>query len=227
MIEPQPMIFIVDDDPSIRTFLNRLIGSIGYRAKVFASGEGLLLGPRPDFPACIILDVQMPGLSGLDLQRELARIEPQLPIIFVTGHGDIPMSVQAMKAGAVGFFTKPFRNQDLLDAIREGIARDRESLRLKKELDGLVGHYNALTTREKEVFALVITGWLNKQIAGYLGTSERTVKAHRAQVMQKMHAESLADLVRMSDRLGVAPLEPHGAAGPAARYDMILSPRNM
>jgi FixJ family two-component response regulator len=227
MIEPQPLIFIVDDDPSIRTFLNRLIGSLGYRAKVFASGEELLLGPRPDCPACIILDVQMPGLSGLDLQRELARIEPQLPIIFVTGHGDIPMSVQAMKAGAVGFFTKPFRNQDLLDAIREGIARDRESLRLKKELDELVGHYNALTTREKEVFALVITGWLNKQIAGYLGTSERTVKAHRAQVMQKMHAESLADLVRMSDRLGVAPLEAHGAAGPATRYDMILSLRNM
>jgi FixJ family two-component response regulator len=167
----------------------------------------------------------MPGLSGLDLQRELARIEPPLPIIFVTGHGDIPMSVQAMKAGALGFFTKPFRNQDLLDAINEGIARDRESLRFKKELDELMGHYNALTVREKEVFALVVTGLLNKQIAGHLGTSERTVKAHRAQVMQKMHAESLADLVRMSDRLGVVPVA-HGAGGPLTRPDQVVSWRH-
>jgi FixJ family two-component response regulator len=225
MVESQPIIFIVDDDPSIRSFLNRLIGSLGYRAKVFASGEELLGGPRPDCPACIILDVQMPGLSGLDLQRELAGIEPQLPIIFVTGHGDIPMSVQAMKAGAVGFFTKPFRNQDLLDAIHEGIARDRESLRLKRERDELMGRYNALTIREKEVFALVITGLLNKQIAGQLGTSERTVKAHRAQVMQKMRAESLADLVRMSDRLGIAPLAP-GGGGPPTRYDHVASWRH-
>jgi FixJ family two-component response regulator len=227
MIEPQSIVFIIDDDPSIRSFLNRLIGSLGYKAELFASGEEFLRGARPDSPACIILDVQMPGLSGLDLQRELARCEPQLPIVFITGHGDIPMSVQAMKAGAVGFFTKPFRNQDLLDAIREGIGRDREAIRLKNEFSELRCRYGVLTIREKEVFALVITGWLNKQIAGHLGTSERTVKAHRAQVMQKMRAESLADLVRMSDRLGVAPLESPGVAGPGTRYDSVVSWRHV
>jgi len=146
----------------------------------------------------------MPGLSGLDLQRELAQADLQIPIVFMTGHGDIPMSVQAMKAGAVGFLTKPFRNQDLLDAVREGINLDNEARQRRAEVADLRRRYESLTAREREVIALVVTGLLNKQIAGELGTSERTVKAHRSQVMQKMQADSVADLVRMADRLGIA-----------------------
>jgi len=181
------------------------VGTIGLKAVLFASAEEFLAAPMPDGPACLVLDVQMPGLSGLDLQRQLIQGSRALPIIFTTGHGDIPMTVEAMKAGAVGFFSKPFRNQDMIDAIKEGIARDRETQKHLAELTELQVRYQSLTAREREVFALVTSGSLNKQIAQQLGTSERTIKAHRAQVVQKMQADSVADLVRMADRLGVAP----------------------
>jgi FixJ family two-component response regulator len=203
MTEKSPVVIIVDDDPSVRTFLERLVGTTGLKALAFASAEEFLVAKLPDVPACLVLDVQMPGLSGLDLQRELTRGRRALPIVFMTGHGDIPMTVEAMKAGAVGFLTKPFRNQDLIDAVKEGIARDREARKVIDEIAELQARYESLTAREREVFALVTSGALNKQIAHQLGTSERTIKAHRAQVVLKMQADSVADLVRMADRLGV------------------------
>jgi FixJ family two-component response regulator len=203
MTEKPPLVIIVDDDDSFRTFLTRLIGTVGLKTLVFASAEEFLQASAPDGPACLVLDVQMPGLSGLDLQRELMRGGRPLPIVFITGHGDIPMTVEAMKAGAVGFLAKPFRNQDLIDAVKEGIARDREARKQRDEVADLRARYESLTAREREVFALVTRGSLNKQIAQQLGTSERTIKAHRAQVVQKMQADSVADLVRMADKLGV------------------------
>jgi len=203
MTEKPPVVIVVDDDLSFRNFLSRLVGTIGLKAVLFASAEEFLAAPRPEGPACLVLDVQMPGLSGLDLQRQLTEGSRSLPIIFTTGHGDIPMTVEAMKRGAVGFFPKPFRNQDMLDAIKEGIARDREARKQFAEILELRSRYQSLTAREREVFALVTTGSLNKQIAQQLGTSERTIKAHRAQVVQKMQADSVADLVRMADRLGI------------------------
>lgn len=203
MTEAPPTVFVVDDDPSMRTYLRRLFESVSLRVVVFSSAEEFLRSTRPDAPSCLVLDVQMPGLSGLDLQRELARADLLIPIIFVTGHGDIPMSVQAMKAGAVEFLTKPFRNQELLDAVREAHARDRVARRRGAEAAELRARYERLTPREREVFALVVAGFLNKQVAAQLGASERTVKAHRAQVVQKMEADSLADLVRMAEKLGV------------------------
>jgi FixJ family two-component response regulator len=204
MTEKPAIVIIVDDDPSLRTMLGRLLGTIGLKSTAFASPEEFLRSPPPDGPACLILDVQMPGLSGLDLQRELAKSGHQLPIVFMTGHGDIPMTVQAMKAGAVAFLTKPFRNQEMLDAVHEGINIDREARQRREELSELKRRYDCLTAREREVFALVAAGLLNKQIALQLGTTERTVKAHRGQVVLKMQADSVADLVRMADRLGVA-----------------------
>jgi FixJ family two-component response regulator len=198
-----PVVIIVDDDPSFRTFLARLVGTVGLKTIAFASAEEFLDATLPNVPACLVLDVQMPGLSGLDLQRELSRRNRTLPIVFMTGHGDIPMTVEAMKAGAVGFLTKPFRNQDLIDAVKEGIARDRETRKVLDEVAAIQARYDSLTAREREVFALVTSGALNKQIAHQLGTSERTIKAHRAQVVLKMQADSVADLVRMADRLGV------------------------
>ena len=204
MTEKPAVVIVVDDDASFRNFLSRLVSTIGLKAVLFASAEDFLAAPPPDGPACLVLDVQMPGLSGLDLQRQLTQGSRSLPIVFTTGHGDIPMTVEAMKAGAVGFLAKPFRNQDMIDAIKEGIARDREMRKQFDELSGLQARYQSLTAREREVFALVASGSLNKQIAQQLGTSERTIKAHRAQVVQKMKAESVADLVRMADRLGVA-----------------------
>ena len=203
MTDKPPVIIIVDDDESFRGFLVRLVGTVGFKTIQFASAEAFLAPPEPDGPACLVLDVQMPGLSGLDLQRRLTQRRHALPIVFMTGHGDIPMTVEAMKAGAVGFLPKPFRNQDLIDAIKEGLNRDREAREKFAEAEELHKRYDSLTAREKEVFALVTTGALNKQIALQLGTSERTVKAHRAQVVIKMEAESVADLVRMADRLGV------------------------
>ncbi len=203
MTEKPPVIIIVDDDSSFRSFLVRLVGTVGLKTIQFASAEEFLAAPEPDGPACLVLDVQMPGLSGLDLQRKLSQRQHALPIVFMTGHGDIPMTVEAMKAGAVGFLPKPFRNQDLIDAIKEGLNRDREAREKFAESQDLQKRYDSLTAREKEVFALVTTGALNKQIAHQLGTSERTVKAHRAQVVIKMQADSVADLVRMADRLGV------------------------
>lgn len=205
MTEKPPVVLIVDDDPSFRTFLTRLVDTVGLKSIPFASAEEFLKARMPDGPACLVLDVQMPGLSGLDLQRELGRGRHPLPIVFITGHGDIPMTVEAMKAGAVGFLAKPFRNQDLIDAVKEGIARDREMRKHREELADLRRRYESLTAREREVFALVTSGSLNKQIAHQLGTSERTIKAHRAQVVEKMQADSVADLVRMADRLGVVP----------------------
>jgi FixJ family two-component response regulator len=203
MSEASPIVFIVDDDPSMRSFLARLINSVNLRCETYGSADEFLRGARPDAPSCLVLDVQMPGLSGLDLQREMTRADLHLPIIFITAHGDIPMSVQAMKAGAVEFLTKPFRNQDLLDAVHEAIRRDRAAREQRTRIAGLRARYEQLTPREREVCALVIAGLLNKQIAVKLGTSERTVKAHRGQVMQKMGAASLADLIRMGERLGI------------------------
>jgi len=203
-MEQPPVVIVVDDDASFRTFLVRLVGSIGLKTIAYASAEEFLAASQPDAPTCLVLDVQMPGLSGLDLQRELASGGRRaLPIVFMTGHGDIPMTVEAMKAGAVGFLAKPCRNQDLIDAVKEGLNRDREARKKFSEVTELRKRYESLTAREREVFALVTSGSLNKQIAQQLGTSERTIKAHRAQVVLKMHADSVADLVRMADRLGV------------------------
>jgi FixJ family two-component response regulator len=204
MTEVAPVVIIVDDDQSFRTFLSRLVSTIGLKAILYASAEEFLAARPPDGPACLVLDVQMPGLSGLDLQRELVRTGHRLPIVFITGHGDIPMTVEAMKAGAVGFLTKPLRNQDLLDAVKEGISIDREARQRGNEIAELRTRYESLTAREREVFALVVTGSLNKQIALQLGTTERTVKAHRGQMVQKMQADSVAELVRMADKLGIS-----------------------
>jgi FixJ family two-component response regulator len=202
----EPIVFAVDDDGSMREALSRLFRSIGMRARMFSSAEEFLRFERPDAPACLVLDVRLPGLSGLELQRELA--EAAMPIIFITGHGDIPISVQAMKAGAVEFLTKPFRDQVLLDAIQQAIRRDRANRKQRAQIAEQRALYDLLTQREREVLALVVAGLLNKQIAAQLGTTEFTVKIHRKAVMQKMQASSLADLVRMGAKLGVpAPKE--------------------
>ena len=207
MKEEKPIVIIVDDDSSMRTMIARLLDSVGLKSISFTAPEEFLRTSPPDDPACVVLDVQMPGLSGLDLQRELAKAEHQLPIVFMTGHGDIPMTVQAMKEGAVAFLTKPFRNQDLIDAVRQALNVDREARKQRDQLASLRKRYESLTAREREVFALVATGLLNKQIALQLGTTERTVKAHRGVMVQKMEADSVADLVRMADKLGIGPTE--------------------
>jgi len=207
MKEEKPIVIIVDDDSAMRTMIARLLDSVGLKSISFSAPEEFLRTSPPDDPACVVLDVQMPGLSGLDLQRELAKAEHQLPIVFMTGHGDIPMTVQAMKEGAVAFLTKPFRNQDLIDAVRQALNVDREARKQRDQLASLRKRYESLTAREREVFALVATGLLNKQIALQLGTTERTVKAHRGVMVQKMEADSVADLVRMADKLGVGPTE--------------------
>ena len=204
MTEPEPIVFVVDDDRSVRTSTERLVRSAGFEVKSFGSAAEFLENPRPERPACLVLDVRMPGQSGLDLQRELTGSGIEIPIIFMTGHGDIPMTVRAMKAGAVEFLTKPYRRSDLLAAIRAAIDRDREVRRERLEAAALRQRYEQLTPREREVMALVVTGLLNKQIAGELATTERTIKFHRAHIMEKMAAGSVAELVRMAGHLGIA-----------------------
>ena len=204
MTEAEPIVFVVDDDPSVRTSTERLIRSAGFKVKTFGSAKEFLESFRPEGPACLVLDVRLPGQSGLDLQRELTGSGVQIPIIFMTGHGDIPMSVRAMKGGAVEFLTKPYRKNQLLDAIRTAIERDRTSRRERLEAGSLRHRYEQLTPRERQVMGLVVAGLPNKQIASELATSERTIKFHRAHIMQKMEAESLAELVRIAGQLDIA-----------------------
>jgi FixJ family two-component response regulator len=204
MTDPDPIVFIVDDDLSVRRSTERLIQSAGLKVQTFTSAKDFLQNARFEGPACLVLDVRMPGLSGMDLQRELTQAGTHIPIIFITGHGDIPMSVRAMKAGAVEFLTKPFRSRSLLDAVNAAIERDRSAHKERSETGELRQRYEQLTPREREVMALVVAGQLNKQAASELATTERTIKFHRAHIMQKMGVESLADLVRMAEKLGVS-----------------------
>ena len=208
MPDVTPIVFVVDDDISVRESLELLIKSAGWQPETFASGQDFLAQPRASVPCCLLLDMTLPGLNGLELQRQLAE-RTEMPIIFITGHGDVPTSVQAMKAGAVEFLTKPFNDEVLLDAIRGSIERSRLALRLHAEARALKARYDSLTSREREVMALVVSGLLNKQVGAQLGISEITVKAHRGQVMRKMKADSLPDLVTMAARLGLTSAPSH------------------
>ena len=201
MTDPDPIVFVVDDDASVRDAVKKLIASVGLRVETFESAREFLSHQRPEAPGCLVLDVRLPDLGGLEFQRALAEANIHIPIIFITGHADVPMTVRAMKAGAVEFLTKPFRGQELLGAIQEAIAKDRVAWSQRAQMKELRARYDSLTVREKEVLRLVVSGLLNKQIGAELGTSELTIKTHRGHVMQKMGAESLADLVRMSERL--------------------------
>ena len=199
----EKQVFIIDDDAAIRSSLSSLLRSVGLQATTFSSAAEFLSSNKPDVPSCLVLDVRLPGIGGIEFQAELAKANIRLPIIFITGHGDIPMTVRAMKGGAVEFLTKPFRDQDLLDAVRVGLDRDGERREREQARSGVVGAYETLTSREKEVFSLVTSGLMNKQIAAKLGVSEITVKVHRGNAMRKMGVRSLAALVRMADLLGI------------------------
>jgi RNA polymerase sigma factor (sigma-70 family) len=201
MNEPAPIVFVVDDDPSVRRAIKRLVGAEGFQVELFASPQEFLQDRRPDVPSCLVLDIRLPGISGLDFQQELAKADIPIPIIFVTGHGNIPMTVRAMKSGAVEFLTKPFHDQDLLDAIHLALAKDRVRRQQEAEIAVLRERFESLTPREREVIAMVVSGMLNKQIAAEIGAAENTVKVHRSRAMEKMQAESLADLVKMMERL--------------------------
>jgi FixJ family two-component response regulator len=206
MVDPNPTVLIIDDDPEFRDSVGRLLRTVGLDARQFSSvSEFFSADPTPDGPTCLVVDVRMPGRSGLDLQHELAAANRHLPIIFITAHGDIPMTVRAMKAGAIEFLTKPFRDQDLLDAIEAGLARDRARRESEKALDELRSRFDSLTSREREIMIQATAGQLNKQIAYGIGITESTVKVHRANLMRKMKARSLPELSRMADRLGLAP----------------------
>jgi len=202
-LDSDGIVFIIDDDESLREGLKRLFRSIGLRSDSYASGHEFLKSAVPDLPSCILLDVRMPGLSGLDFQAELNNAGIQIPIIFMTGYGDIPMSVRAMKAGAVEFLTKPFRDQEILDAVQLSLKKDRARIENEKIARGLKTRFESLTSREREIMGLVTAGLMNKQIAGEIGVSEITVKVHRGNLMRKMNANSLADLVRMAEALGI------------------------
>jgi len=201
MTGPDPIVFVVDDDASVRDAVKKLLASVGLRVETFGSAREFLAAKRPEAPSCLVLDVRLPELSGLEFQRDLAKAGVHIPIIFISGHADVPVTVRAMKAGAVEFLTKPFRGQELLEAIQEAIARDRAASSERAQMSELRGRYDTLTAREKEVLTLVVSGLLNKQVGAELGTSELTIKTHRGRVMQKMGADSLADLVRMAERL--------------------------
>jgi len=209
MNDVAPIVFVVDDDPSVRRAIERLVESVGLQVELFASPQEFLQAWRRDVPGCLVLDIRLPGKSGLDFQRELAEANIPIPIIFITAHGDIPMTVRAMKSGAVEFLTKPFRDQDLLDAIQLALERDSARRKQDSEMATLRELYKSLTPREREILPLVISGLLNKQIAANLGTSEATVKVHRSQLMRKMGANSLADLVRMAEKLGIRAAKPN------------------
>jgi FixJ family two-component response regulator len=196
-----PVVFVVDDDPSVRSSLKFLLSTVGLQVDSFDSADSFLRKKLAEAPSCLVLDVRLPGLSGLDFQRELAARNILIPIVFLTGHGDIPMSVRAMKAGAVEFLTKPFRDQDLLDAVRIALERDRARREQEKEVVILRRRFDSLTSREQEVISMVVSGTLNKQIADQLGTAESTVKVQRSRAMEKMHAESLVDLVKMIEKI--------------------------
>jgi len=203
MTEPVSIVFVVDDDPSVCRAIKRLVESVGLHVEMFGSASEFMSSSRPEMASCLVLDIRLPGIGGLDFQRELAEANVHIPIIFITGHGDIPMSVRAMKAGAVELLTKPFRDQDLLDAIQVGLERDRARRQRQAETAVLRERFELLTPREREVLPMVVSGLLNKQVAAEIGTTEATVKVHRSQLMKKMGADSLPELVRMAEKLGI------------------------
>jgi FixJ family two-component response regulator len=209
--EPQAIVFIVDDDVSVREALESLVRSAGYKVETFASAQDFLASSRPDAPSCLVLDVRLPGLSGLDLQNRIAGANREIPIVFITGHGDVPTSVRAMKAGAIEFLMKPFPDRDLLDAIEQAIKRDQSARQQQAQIEDLCSRYATLTPRERQVMEMVVSGLLNKQVAAELGTTEITVKVQRGQVMHKMQAASLADLVRMHEKLRVWEARKHAS----------------
>ena len=203
MTEPAPIVYVVDDDPSVRRAIKRLVESVGLHVELFGSATEFMNSSHPDVASCLVLDIRLPGISGLDFQRELIKTQHEIPIIFITAHGDIQMSVRAMKAGAVEFLTKPFRDQDLLDAIQAALERDRARRQSVANTALLRERLESLTPREREVLPLVVSGLLNKQVAAEIGTTEATVKVHRSQLMKKMGADSLPELVRMAEKIGI------------------------